>query len=63
MKRSPQEFQRQTRLSSGAVAEADEFEFVVAAVDGAGVLPFELELDDCTLESWLEAIADFAWCV
>lgn len=29
------------------------FEAVVAVVEGAGVLPFEFELEDCTLESWL----------
>ena len=53
VKRSPQEFQRQTRLSSAdadAVEEADSLEAldaVVAVVDGAGVLLSELEeLDD-----------------
>lgn len=53
MNRSPHEFQRQTRLSSLADAAAtfdplEPLEAVVAVVDGAGVLPFELEeLDDC----------------
>lgn len=37
------------------VAEV-EFEFAVVVVDGAGVLSFEFELVDCTLESWLADI-------
>ena len=32
------------------------FEVAVAVVEGAGVLPFEFELEDCTLESWLADI-------
>jgi hypothetical protein len=54
VKRSPHEFQRQTNESSAAAAAAEAvadalepLDAVVAVVDGAGVLLFELdELDD-----------------
>lgn len=59
LKRRLHWFQRQMRLSS-APAVLDELEAVVAAVDGAGVLPLEevVGLCDCSLAllSWLEDI-------
>lgn len=51
LNRSLHEFQRQTRLSSWPAFE--DVELDVAAVEGAGVLPLELELDDWAPASWV----------